>query len=87
MRHVGNISCSLAGVEFVVVASAHRHGVEDDDMTHAVRNSIAFHGEDDLTMAIGPARSGAMLEVGFVESAEGLMVIVHAMPARSKFLR
>ena len=41
---------------------------------------------DDLTMFIGPDRSARLLEIG-VASAEGVEFIVHAMPARNKFLR
>ena len=39
-----------------------------------------------LTMLIGADQSGRMLEVG-VAAAEGIEFIVHAMPAREKFLR
>lgn len=42
---------------------------------------------DDMDMAIGPARVGTMLEVGIIRVGEGEVVIVHAMPARKKFLR
>jgi hypothetical protein len=41
---------------------------------------------DDLTMLIGPDHSTRRLEVGVV-SAEGIEFIVHAIPARNKFLR
>lgn len=38
-----------------------------------------------MTMLIGGSTSGALLEIGVVEGADG-SVIVHAMPAREKFL-
>ncbi|MGH8948647.1 MAG: hypothetical protein ACRDXF_07280 [Acidimicrobiia bacterium] len=41
---------------------------------------------DDLVMLIGGDESGRMLEFG-VAAAEGFEFIVHAMPAREKFLR
>ena len=41
---------------------------------------------DDLTMLIGADEAGLLLEVG-VATAEGVDFIVHAMPARPKFLR
>ena len=40
----------------------------------------------DLVMLIGGDRNGRLLEVGLAE-AEGIEFIVHAMPARSKFVR
>jgi hypothetical protein len=37
-------------------------------------------------MLIGADESGRMLEIG-IAAAEGIEFIVHAMPAREKFLR
>ncbi len=37
-------------------------------------------------MMIGPNRAALILEVGYVE-ADLAMVIIHAMPAREKYLR
>lgn len=70
----------------MVLASARKHGVPDDDMLHAYRNPIRVLGLDDLTMLIGADDSGRMLEVGVAEG-DGVEFIVHAMPAREKFLR
>lgn len=70
----------------VVVASARKHGVADGDMLHAYRNPIRVFEFDDLTMLIGPDAAGRLLEVG-TATAEGVEFIVHAMPARQKFLR
>jgi hypothetical protein len=70
----------------VILASARRHGITDHDMLYAYRNPIRVLDRDDLTMLIGPDRSGRLLEVG-VASAEGLDFILHAMPARPRFLR
>lgn len=70
----------------VIVVSARKHGITDDDMLHAYRNPIRVSQLDDLFMLIGGDESGRMLEVGVV-SAEGIDFIVHAMPARDKFLR
>ena len=70
----------------VILASARRHGVADQDMLHAYRNPIRVLDLDDLTMLIGPDRAGRLLEVG-VSSAEGVDLVVHAMPARPRFLR
>ncbi len=70
----------------IVLASARRHGISDDDLLHAYRHPIRVFEFDDLTMLIGADRTGRMLEVGLA-TAEGLELIVHAMLARPKFLR
>lgn len=54
-------------------------------MDPVILTSTRKHGSD-LTMLIGAAQDGTMLEVGVAE-AEGIEFIVHAMPAREKFLR
>ncbi|MGQ0831311.1 MAG: hypothetical protein ACT4OV_06500 [Microthrixaceae bacterium] len=48
----------------VILASARKHGVQDDDMRHAYRNPIRVFDVDDLAMLIGPDQSGALLEIG-----------------------
>ena len=70
----------------VILASARRHGVGDDDMLHAYRNPIRVFEFDDLSMVIGADTAGQLLEIG-TATAEGIEFIVHAMPARDKFLR
>lgn len=69
----------------VILASARKHGVADDDILHGYRNPIRVFGLDDLTMLIGPDRSAGLLEIG-VAHAESIDFVVHAMPARPKFL-
>ncbi|MFN8214745.1 MAG: hypothetical protein U0R27_13945 [Candidatus Nanopelagicales bacterium] len=76
--------------EPVIAASAHRHGMSDDNIRHAYRNAILAHGPDEegLIMLVGPAYDGSLAEVGLVESSDGVRVVVHAMsPARARFLR
>ena len=70
----------------VIVASARKHGISDNDMLHAYRNPIRVFQVDDLVMLIGGDESGRMLEVGVV-AGEGIEFIIHAMPARENFLR
>ena len=69
----------------VILASARKHGIADDDMLHAYRNPIRVFDLDDLTMLIGPDRSARLLEIG-VAHAESVDFVVHAMPARPRFL-
>ena len=69
----------------VVLESARKHEVSDDDMLHAYRNPIRFFDLEDLVMLIGPDRSARLIEIG-VDRSEGIEFIVHAMAARAKFL-
>lgn len=71
----------------VITDSARKHGVADDDMLHALRNYVDLFGLDEgMTMVIGPAYDGHLLEVGVVDAQDG-QVVVHAMQARRRFLR
>jgi hypothetical protein len=70
----------------VIVATARKHGVNDNDMLHAYRNPIRVFSLDDLIMLIGADEAGNLLEIG-VATGEGVEFIVHAMPARPRFLR
>ena len=65
--------------------SARKHGVDDSRMLHAYRNAFRSIPEADLTILVGDDGSGRVLEVGVVRTGEG-DVIVHAMPARRKYL-
>ncbi|MBC8195837.1 MAG: hypothetical protein ISR43_05185 [Acidimicrobiia bacterium] len=57
-------------------------------MLHALRNHWRAFETDDpaVTLFIGPSTAAQPLEVGVAVDEEGTAVI-HAMPARSKFLR
>ena len=77
----------LQFVEVIVVASAFRHGVTADDALHALRNAVDAWLEDEerFSMVVGPDMSGRLIEIGYVDSSEA-RIIVHAMPARPKYL-
>src|SRR6266702_2394173 len=69
-----------------IAPSARKHGIDDEDMRHALRNPLRVAElDDDLTMFTGPARDGTLLEVGVADTDLGPL-IVHAMQARPKFL-
>jgi hypothetical protein len=70
----------------VILESALKHGISDADMLHAYRHPVRVFVMDDLVMLVGGDEAGRLLEVGVAE-AEGLEFIVHAMPARERFLR
>ncbi len=65
----------------MVLASARKHGIQDDDMLHAYRNPIRVFDLDGLTMLIAPMKAAG------VAVGDGVEFIVHAMSARQKFLR
>ena len=46
---------------------------------------IAIRSVSSTSMLVGPDTAARLLEVGIAE-AEGIEFIVHAMPARAKFL-
>lgn len=67
---------------------ARKHGVSDADIEHAVRNALRWVVMDeDLTMLIGPATDGALLEVGVLDVDGDDPVVIHAMALRRKFYR
>ena len=71
-----------------ILPSARKHGVSDDDITHAISNAIAAitrHEQPEFTMLIGPTINADLLEIGVVETDEQDYVI-HAMSARDKYL-
>ncbi len=84
----GLYQANLTGVDPVIFASARRHGVVDEDILHAYRNPIRWIDlhEDEITMLIGPDHTGRLLEIG-VATGEGIEFVIHAMPARDKYLR
>ena len=64
---------------------ARKHGVTDEDIWHATRHAMRQLSQDEITIQIGPARDGALLEVGILDIDGDDPVIVHAMPLRSKY--
>jgi hypothetical protein len=75
------------GAEPTIAPSARKHGISDDDIRHAFAHPIrVFELDEGLVMLIGASAAAAPLEIGVVEATTG-PVIVHAMPAREKFLR
>ena len=57
-------------------------------MLHALRHQRRGFETDDphVTMFIGPSATAEPFKVGVVDDADGV-AIIHAMPARSKFLK
>jgi hypothetical protein len=75
------------GAQPIIADSARKHGVSDDDMLHAYNNLIrVFDLDEGFTLIIGSAIDAHLLEIGVIDG-DLAPVIVHAMPARDKFLR
>jgi len=60
----------------------------DDDIRHAVENSLAGGRSDDqtdLVMLVGPDQSGNLIEAGIVVT-DDIEYAIHAMRARHQYL-
>ena len=70
----------------VIVASAHRHGIADADITHAITNAMLIDRQpDDTLLYLGPSRSGALLEVVSILRDDDSELVIHAMAMRRKY--
>jgi len=68
--------------------SARKRGHQDSDMLHAVRHALAIFtvpGQD-VTMYLGPAHSGTLLEVGVAGADGDNPRIIHCMNLRKAFM-
>jgi hypothetical protein len=71
-----------------ILPSARKHGTSDDDIRHGFDNAVAAittPDQPDFTMIIGAGMNGQLLEIGVLADDDNDYVI-HAMPARSKYL-
>lgn len=72
-----------------IVPGARKHGLPNDDIRHAFENAITaitLADQPDFTMLVGPDHAGRLIEVGVLADDDNDYVI-HAMPARPKFLK
>lgn len=75
-------------VDVRIGAPARKHQVADVDVWHPTQDAVrAVRMDDDLTMLIGPASDGALLEIGGLGIDGDDPVIIHAMALRPKFYR
>ena len=70
--------------------SASKHGVDADDVLHAVAHAlvVADMADDNSpmrTLVLGPDRSSNMLEVIMLHFDDGREMAIHAMPMRSHY--
>jgi hypothetical protein len=72
-----------------VLASALRHGVDAEDIQHAVRQALVVEDVGEAParyLMLGPDRAGNMLELVVLDRPNGPAVI-HAMPMRTQYQR
>jgi hypothetical protein len=70
-------------MELLILASARKHGIADEDMLHAYDTFVrAEYLGEGFTMLTGYARDDALLEIGIVDGP----AIAHAMPCRRRYL-
>ena len=74
--------------EVVVADSALKRGHAVGDILHAPRNAVdLFEQDEGINMVIGPTYSGQLLELGVVTADDDVLIVVHCMDARRRFLR
>ena len=67
---------------------ARKHGLADADIWYAARTAVRrVVMDEDLTMLIGAASDGALLEIGVLDIDGDDPVVIHAMALRPKFYR
>ena len=69
--------------------SARKHGVDDDDIVHAVEHALVVtdldpESDPPRVLAVGPDRAGNLLEIIWLELPRSHLMI-HAMPLRRAF--
>ncbi len=69
-----------------IADSARKHGVQDEDIHHAVRNPIRVLPGEGRDLVVGADRTGRLLEIVVLDDdPDREPLIIHAMPIRPKF--
>ena len=69
-----------------IAVSARKHGIDDDDIRHALRNPVRLVPGEKRDLFIGGDRSGRLLEIVVLDDDPNEEpVVIHAMPLRPKF--
>ena len=72
-----------------VLRSAHRHGVEHEDMQHALEKALLVEeiGDDPVRwLVLRPSCAGSLLELVVLDRPQG-PALIHAMKMRAKYRR
>jgi hypothetical protein len=68
--------------------SARKHGVDGEDIEHAIDNAMGIDDQDDdARLYLGPARNAELLEVVTIVRDDGSELVIHAMKMRPKYRR
>ena len=66
--------------------AASKHGVDDEDIFHAIDNAMAVADlGDGRILHLGPDRSASLLEVIVQERQGNCPLVIHAMVMRKKY--
>jgi len=71
-------------------SSANRHGIGDDAIMHALAHAITVvdlepDADPPKALVIGPDQAGNLLEVVWLEFADDVQLVIHAMALRPTF--
>jgi hypothetical protein len=72
-----------------ILQSASRHGVDAEDIQHALRNAAVVEAIDDdpiRYLVLGPDRAANLLELVVLDRPHG-PAVMHAMPMRAQYRR
>lgn len=69
----------------LILDSARKHGIADDDIHHAMDNALVWRPEEDRLLYLGGDRAGMMLEVISIISQDLDEIVIHAMPMRRRY--
>lgn len=78
----------IASVE--IYPSAHRHGINEASILHALDHALVVvdlepNADPPKVLGIGHDRAGNLLEIIWLELADDVALVIHAMPLRSRF--
>jgi hypothetical protein len=74
-------------LEVEIHPSARKHGIDDQDIEHAVENVMTIDEQDDDTrLYLGAAHDGDLLEVVTIVRVDSSELAIHAMRIRPKYL-
>jgi len=73
-----------------IYRSAHRHGIDEASILHALDRALTVvdlepDADPPRVLAIGPDSAGNLLEVIWLELADDVELVIHAMPLRPEF--
>lgn len=70
--------------------SAHKHGIEADTILHALDHALTVidlepEADPPKVLSIGPDSAGNLLEIVWLELADDVNLVIHALPLRPTF--